>query len=249
MVQGSLVPWMRYSVSLLPLQRYMARAPSGFSGPPFMPMTEHAALQTSCASPEPIRSPTTTRPVAMPTRVCSEAPRRYHLRLESSFWCAAATLGLTVSSCAQCGSLRHLIRGKEMVKCSKAEVRRLETALQWKILLLDIFWSWLCCNRHLKSTGLGSDPASIIERSPISPSPVLVAPQSTRRSDRDFLPPTLGRLIGGLLFSWRADRHRPETAFPRNIYGMARKAARSSSSTIGFCKTAATLSGGTGKVA
>src|ERR1700731_4620290 len=38
MVQGSLVPWMRYSVSLLPLQRYMARAPSGLSGPPFMPM-------------------------------------------------------------------------------------------------------------------------------------------------------------------------------------------------------------------
>jgi hypothetical protein len=30
------VPWMRYSVSLLPLQRYMARAPSGLSGPPFM---------------------------------------------------------------------------------------------------------------------------------------------------------------------------------------------------------------------
>ena len=29
-VQGSLVPWIRYSVSLLPCQRYMARAPSGF---------------------------------------------------------------------------------------------------------------------------------------------------------------------------------------------------------------------------
>jgi hypothetical protein len=29
--------------------------------------------------------------------------------------------------------LRHLIRGKQMVKCSKAEVRRLKTALRWKI--------------------------------------------------------------------------------------------------------------------
>src|ERR1700720_1875535 len=28
---------------------------------------------------------------------------------------------------------RHLIRGKQMVKCSKAEVRRLKTALRWKI--------------------------------------------------------------------------------------------------------------------
>jgi len=109
-----------------------------------------------------------------------------------------------------------------------------------------------------------SDFASIIARSPIGPSPVLVAPQSTRRSDRDFLPPTLGRLIGGLLFLWRADRHRPETAFQGNlitaraglrsapttdhsmspcgaIYGIARKAARSSSSAIGFCNTAATF--------
>src|SRR6202035_306644 len=38
MVQGSLVPWMRYSVSLLPCHRYMARAPIGLSGPPFMPL-------------------------------------------------------------------------------------------------------------------------------------------------------------------------------------------------------------------
>src|SRR3974377_1513534 len=29
--------------------------------------------------------------------------------------------------------LRHLIRGKQMAKCSKAEVRRLKTALHWKI--------------------------------------------------------------------------------------------------------------------
>jgi hypothetical protein len=29
--------------------------------------------------------------------------------------------------------LRHLIRGKQMVKCSKAEVRGLKTALRWKI--------------------------------------------------------------------------------------------------------------------
>jgi DNA-directed RNA polymerase specialized sigma subunit len=29
--------------------------------------------------------------------------------------------------------LRHLIRRKQMVKCSKAEVRRLKTALRWKI--------------------------------------------------------------------------------------------------------------------
>ena len=28
---------------------------------------------------------------------------------------------------------RHLIREKQMVKCSKAEVRRLKTALRWKI--------------------------------------------------------------------------------------------------------------------
>ena len=28
---------------------------------------------------------------------------------------------------------RHLIRGKQMVKCSKAEVRRLRTALRWKL--------------------------------------------------------------------------------------------------------------------
>src|SRR6202035_1854473 len=32
MVQGSLEPWMRYSVDA----RYIARAPSGFSGPPAM---------------------------------------------------------------------------------------------------------------------------------------------------------------------------------------------------------------------
>src|SRR5262249_34236695 len=30
-------------------------------------------MPRSCVSPDPIRSPTTTRPVAMPTRVCSEA--------------------------------------------------------------------------------------------------------------------------------------------------------------------------------
>jgi hypothetical protein len=29
--------------------------------------------------------------------------------------------------------LHHLIREKQMVKCSKAEVRRLKTALRWKI--------------------------------------------------------------------------------------------------------------------
>ena len=29
--------------------------------------------------------------------------------------------------------LRHLIRGKQMAKCSKAEVRRLKTAVRWKI--------------------------------------------------------------------------------------------------------------------
>ena len=29
--------------------------------------------------------------------------------------------------------LRYLIRGKQMAKCSKAEVRRLRTALRWKI--------------------------------------------------------------------------------------------------------------------
>ena len=29
-------------------------------------------MPRSCASPDPIRSPTTTRPVAMPTRVCRE---------------------------------------------------------------------------------------------------------------------------------------------------------------------------------
>src|SRR3974377_2425936 len=29
--------------------------------------------------------------------------------------------------------LRHLIRGKQMAKCSKAEVRRLKTSLHWKI--------------------------------------------------------------------------------------------------------------------
>ena len=29
--------------------------------------------------------------------------------------------------------LRHLIRGKQMAKCSKAEVRRLKAALHWKI--------------------------------------------------------------------------------------------------------------------
>ena len=32
-------------------------------------------MPCSCAAPEPIRSPTTTSPVAMPTRVCSEARR------------------------------------------------------------------------------------------------------------------------------------------------------------------------------
>ena len=31
-------------------------------------------MPRSCASPEPTRSPTTTSPVAMPTRVCREAP-------------------------------------------------------------------------------------------------------------------------------------------------------------------------------
>ena len=30
-------------------------------------------IPRSCASPDPIRSPTTTKPVAMPTRVCSGA--------------------------------------------------------------------------------------------------------------------------------------------------------------------------------
>ena len=29
-------------------------------------------MPRSCASPDPIRSPTTTKPVAMPTRVCNE---------------------------------------------------------------------------------------------------------------------------------------------------------------------------------
>ncbi len=29
--------------------------------------------------------------------------------------------------------MRHLIRGKQMVTCSTAEVRRLKTALRWKI--------------------------------------------------------------------------------------------------------------------
>src|SRR5450631_3145603 len=34
---GSLVPWIRYSVSLLPSKRDKARAPSGLSGPPGNP--------------------------------------------------------------------------------------------------------------------------------------------------------------------------------------------------------------------
>ena len=34
MVQGSLVPWMRYSVSLLPLQRYMARRQADYRDRP-----------------------------------------------------------------------------------------------------------------------------------------------------------------------------------------------------------------------
>ena len=33
--------------------------------------------------------------------------------------------------------MRHLIRGKQMVKCSKAEVRRLKTALRWKIPVMQ----------------------------------------------------------------------------------------------------------------
>src|ERR1700730_5458779 len=37
MVQGSLVPWMRKYVSWSPCQRYMARAPSGLAGPPWIP--------------------------------------------------------------------------------------------------------------------------------------------------------------------------------------------------------------------
>ena len=36
-VSGSLVPWIRKSVSLLPCQRYKARAPSGLLGPPGTP--------------------------------------------------------------------------------------------------------------------------------------------------------------------------------------------------------------------
>ena len=44
-------------------------------------------MPRSCASPDPIRSPTTTSPVAMPTRVCSEAaclePRHRRDQLQS----------------------------------------------------------------------------------------------------------------------------------------------------------------------
>ena len=43
-------------------------------------------------------------------------------------------------------SLHHLIREKRMVKCSKDEVRRLKTALRWKILAAQRNASrWCCC--------------------------------------------------------------------------------------------------------
>src|SRR4051812_42155974 len=52
-VQGSLVPWIRYSVSLLPCQRYMARAPSGFDGPPGTPMPLCSSVSSARSADHP----------------------------------------------------------------------------------------------------------------------------------------------------------------------------------------------------
>jgi hypothetical protein len=58
-------------------------------------------MPRSCASPDPIRSPTTTKPVAMPTRVCSDALVFSAVTAATSS-SAARTARSASSSCA-CG--------------------------------------------------------------------------------------------------------------------------------------------------
>ena len=81
-VFGSFVPWMRYKVSLLPCQRYKARAPSGLSGPPRIPNP----LCRSVICPLPCRLQHPHPPhSAMLTRLV--APRKENDFVDRQLWC------------------------------------------------------------------------------------------------------------------------------------------------------------------
>src|SRR5215468_3597727 len=84
----------------------------------FLPVSARPSTTIPPPTPVPRMTPNTTRAPAAEPSTASEKAKQL-----ASFSRRIGRPNL----------VGHLIRGKQMVKCSKAEVRRLKTALRWKI--------------------------------------------------------------------------------------------------------------------